>query len=224
MAIASGCYSVTRASARGPNSTVLKLCRENNKRNRCLSAEEEDRLLEALPDRLRPFVTVALYTGMRRGELRSLRWDAVDFITDTIHLKRVKAGEGRWVTLSSVARDALLAVKREQKIMSPFVFCSPQGKFLHNWEREWRPALQAAQIPNFRFHDCRHTFASRLAMSGVDLYTVQRAGGWKTQAMVERYAHLSPDHVRAAVERLAKLTSSGRTGTKTGTHSSTGDS
>ena len=56
-------------------------------------------------------------------------------------------------------------------------------------------------------------------MSGVDLYTVQRAGGWKTQAMVERYAHLGPDHVRAAVERLAKLKSSGGTGTKTGTHS-----
>src|SRR5262245_27333086 len=53
---------------------------------------------------------------------------------------------------------------------------------------------------------------------------IQRAGGWKTQAMVERYAHLGPDHVRAAVERLAKLKSSGRTGTKTATHSSVGDS
>src|SRR5215467_1253809 len=115
--------------------SAIKLCRENNKRNRCLSAEEEDRLLEALPDRLRPFVTVALYTGMRRGELRSLRWDAVDFTTDTIHLKRDKAGEGSWVTLSSVARDALLAVKREQKIMSPFVVCAPHANFLHNWER-----------------------------------------------------------------------------------------
>lgn len=42
-------------------------------------------------------------------------------------------------------------------------------------------------------------------MGGVDLYTVQRAGGWKSQAMVQRYAHLSPDHMRAAVERLAKV-------------------
>jgi integrase len=76
----------------------------------------------------------------------------------------------------------------------------------------------AAQIPDFRFHDCRHTFASRLAMTpGVDLYTVQRAGGWKSQAMVQRYAHLSPDYVRAAVERMAKSHSEGGTGTKTGT-------
>jgi integrase len=74
-----------------------------------------------------------------------------------------------------------------------------------------------ASIPNFRFHDWRHTFASRLAMAGVDLYTVQRAGGWKTQIMVQRYAHLSPDHMRAAVERLAKPVPQGATGTKTGT-------
>jgi len=52
---------------------------------------------------------------------------------------------------------------------------------------------------------------------GVDLYTVQRAGGWKSQAMVQRYAHLSPDYVRAAVERMARVQSKGGTGTKTGT-------
>src|SRR6266496_1519843 len=80
--------------------------------------------------------------------------------------------------------------------------------------RPWRPALEAAKIPDFRFHDCRHTFTSRLAMAGVDLYTIQRAGGWKTQVMVQRYAHLSPDHMRAAVERLAMLSECG-TGTKT---------
>jgi integrase len=77
--------------------------------------------------------------------------------------------------------------------------------------------VQAANIPNFRFHDLRHTFASRLAMAGVDLYTVQRAGGWKTQVMVQRYVHLSPDHIRAAMERLARNTSGSATGTKTGT-------
>jgi integrase len=87
--------------------------------------------------------------------------------------------------------------------MSPWVFCSVQGRFLHNLERYWRPALQAAGIPDFRFHDLRHTFASRLAMDGVDLYTVQRAGGWRTQwSSVTRIS--SPDHMRAAVERLAK--------------------
>ena len=65
----------------------------------------------------------------------------------------------------------------------------------------WRPAVRAAAIPDFSFHDLRHTFASRPAMTpGVDLYTIQKAGGWKTPIMVQRYAHLSPDHIRAAVE------------------------
>ena len=54
-------------------------------------------------------------------------------------------------------------------------------------------------------------------MRGMDLYTVQRAGGWKTTSMVQRYAHLSPDHMRAAVEKLAEGASSVGTGTKTGT-------
>ena len=66
--------------------------------------------------------------------------------------------------------------------------------------------------------DVRHTFASRLAMSpGVDLYTIQRAGGWKTPIMVQRYAHLSPDHMRAAVEKLAQAAPKTSTATRTGT-------
>jgi integrase len=201
---------------------AVTLYRENNARNRCLTAEEEAQLMEKLPARLRTFVTVALHTGMRRGELRALKWEHVDFSTGTIHIPQDKAGDGRWVTMNSVAREALLSVKREQKILSPYVFCSTTGRFLWNWEREWRPALEAAEIPNFRFHDCRHTFASRLVMAGVDLYTVQRAGGWKTQVMVQRYAHLSPDHIKAAVERLARGTSGPATGTKTGTGTQAG--
>jgi integrase len=201
----------------------VKLFQEHNARNRCLSAEEETRLMEALPVALRPLVMLALHTGMRRGELRALKWQDVDFAAGTVHIRQDKAGEGRWLALNSAARAALLTVKREQKIMSPYIFCSPQGKFLHNFERYWRPALEAAKISDFRFHDCRHTFASRLAMAGVDLYTIQRAGGWKTQVMVQRYAHLSPDHIRAAVERLMKPGSASATGTKTGTDGTAGN-
>lgn len=182
---------------------AVKLYQEHNARNRCLSPEEEARLLEALPKRLRPLVTVALHTGMRRGELRALRWEDVDFVTGTIRIRQDKAGEGRWVALNSIAREAVEEAKRQQDPPSAYVFSSPRGRFLHNLERDWRPALRAAKISDFRFHDLRHTFASRLALAGVDLYTVQRAGGWKTHTMVQRYAHLSPDHIRAAVERLA---------------------
>lgn len=184
--------------------SAVKLYTEHNARSRCLSAEEEARLLEKLPEWLHPLVTVAAHTGMRKGELLNLRWQDVDLATGTLHIPLDKAGTGRSVALNSVVREALLAVKRAPGVKGPWVFSSPQGKRLHNLERYWRPALREAKIPDFRFHDLRHTFASRLAMGGVDLYTLQRAGGWKSQAMVQRYAHLSPDHLRAAVERLAR--------------------
>jgi integrase len=113
--------------------------------------------------------------------------------------------------------EALRAIKRDRMVLSPLVFCTPAGKSLRtNFGRYWRAVLAKANVPDFRFHDLRHTFASRLAMDGVDLYTVQRAGGWKTGVMVQRYAHLSPDHIRAAVERLACRSTSGANGHQNG--------
>jgi integrase len=195
----------------------IRLERENNARNRCLSADEEAVLMDALPEWLRPMVTVALNTGMRLGELRALRWEDVDEKMSSIRVRRDKAGDGRWVVMNSAVQEALFVIKRERKVLGAWVFCSPEGKYLHNFERYWRPAVRAAAIPDFRFHDLRHTFASRLAMTpGVDLYTIQKAGGWKTPIMVQRYAHLNPDHIRAAVEQLAAR-SQGGTGTRTGT-------
>jgi len=68
-----------------------------------------------------------------------------------------------------------------------------------------------------RFHDLRHTFASRLAMEGVDLLTIKDLGGWKTLSMVQRYAHLSPGHRQNAIERLVTRQTEGETTEATGT-------
>ena len=205
---------------------AVKLFRENNARNRCLSDEEEKRLFKHLPERLKPLVIVALHTGMRKGELLALLWDDADFYTGTLRIREAKSGEGRSVAMNSVVRDTLKRVRQEQiqrareqakggrEILSPFVFCSHKGRFLHNLAKAWYPALDAAGIRDFRFHDLRHTFASRLVMAGEDLYTVQRAGGWKTAIMVQRYAHLSPEHMRAAVERLVPRESATQSATK----------
>jgi site-specific recombinase XerD len=69
-------------------------------------------------------------------------------------------------------------------------------------EKRFPEAVSAAQIEELRLHDARHTFASRLAMEGVDLPTIKELGGWESLAMVQRYAHLSPSHWRQAIERL----------------------
>jgi len=63
----------------------------------------------------------------------------------------------------------------------------------------------ASRLDGFTWHSLRHTFASRLVMAGVDLRTVQELGGWKTLSMVARYAHLAPQHLRAAVDRLVEV-------------------
>jgi integrase len=60
-------------------------------------------------------------------------------------------------------------------------------------------------IKEFRFHDLRHTFASHLALKGVDLYTIQKLGRWKTLSMVMKYAHLSPKHQQTAINVLSGL-------------------
>ena len=62
--------------------------------------------------------------------------------------------------------------------------------------------MDATGLDGVTWHSCRHTFASRLVMARVDLRTVQELGGWRTLALVTRYAHVQPDHLRAAVERL----------------------
>ena len=72
----------------------MKLAKENNTRVRFIEEAEEARLIEALPERFRPLAIVALHTGARRGELLGLRWNDIDFATDTITIRKSKSGEG----------------------------------------------------------------------------------------------------------------------------------
>jgi integrase len=88
-----------------------------------------------------------------------------------------------------------------------------------NFKRYWQPAVRSAGLAAFRFHDLRHTFASRLVARDVSSYIVQQAGGWRTASMMQRYAQLDPATTRAAVEMLAlpDTLSGPRSGTDSGT-------
>jgi integrase len=117
-----------------------------------------------------------MHTGMRRGELLGLRWEDVDIASGQLRIRRDKAGDGRWVALNSEAIEALRAAKRRSAV-SPLVFCTPEGRSLTvNLKRYWQPAVRATGLADFRFHDLRHTFASRLVAGGVSSYIVQHAG------------------------------------------------
>lgn len=178
---------------------------ENNARVRILGREEEKRLREALGEDAWTAVALALATGMRQAEQFGLTWEDVDERNAVLTIPRSKHGEKRTIPLSPGALS-LLADLRQRAGDSPYVFPSERGttpKHVSNWmTRVWRPAVEAAGLENFHWHDLRHTFASRLVMSGVDLRTVQELLGHRTLTMTQRYAHLAPSHVRDAVTRL----------------------
>jgi integrase len=181
----------------------LKMLREPSGRVRYLSDEEEQALLEKLPtaddrDRLR----VLLQTGLRKSEFLGLRWKDVDLKAGVLTIPRSKHGESRHVPMTSSVR-AILSRRPRSLDASALIFPNSLGNTDLRWaEKDFPAAVDEAEIRDFRLHDTRHTFASRLAMEQVDVLTIKELGGWKTLSMVQRYAHLSPGHQRQAIERL----------------------
>jgi integrase len=174
----------------------VALRREDNQRMRFLEEAEEQKLRFAIRKLARdrePELTLALNTGMRLGEQYTLSWRDVDVRRGFIRLLKTKSGRARTIPLNADARSALLELQRRRR--SELV-CAGHP-------RAWfKRCLSAAKISEFRWHDLRHTFASRLVMAGVDLATVQELMGHQTVAMTLRYAHLSDDHKAAAVAKL----------------------
>lgn len=183
----------------------IKLLRENNARVRWLTEDEEAQLRkEVADDGHWALVGLALHTGLRQGEQFRLRWSDVDLVNLVLTVPQSKHGEARHVHLNETA----VAILRDapSRCASPWVFPSRTNATPlepHNFlNRVFAPAVKRAGIRNFRWHDLRHTFASRLVMAGVDLATVKELMGHKTLTMTLRYAHLSTAHRVAAVRML----------------------
>ena len=188
---------------------AVKLFKENNARVRFLSEDEEERLLSEVEEKQRSPIIIAINTGLREAEEFQLRWEHVDFKTGIITVPRSKSGETRRLPMNDTVRATLRQLP--SRFRSEWVFPSRKGTTplnpLNFIRRAFRPALAKAKIADFRWHDLRHTFASRLVMKGVDLRTVQELMGHKTIAMTLRYSHLSPAHQLEAVQRLVGATS-----------------
>jgi integrase len=185
----------------------VKMLQVNNARVRFLEEEEEARLLPECKGYLHDIVCTALNTGFRRNELLSLRPEEVDFTRGLVNVRAgyAKNGEGRSVPMTGILREVLRRlVKEAQESGSLHLFRNQHGAPLRIYALRdaFENAVQEAGLRDFHFHDLRHTFASRLVMAGVDIRTVQELMGHKTIAMTLRYAHLSPDHKRKAMEAL----------------------
>jgi integrase len=181
--------------------------KENNWRIRYLLPAEEQRLIKAImehaPAQL-PAFQIALHTGMRQGEQFSLTWDNVDFARKTIRLDETKNGHMREVPLNSVALAILKDLHKVRPDDGP-VFRSSRRKAqgIRDPKKWWLHALAVAKVKNFRWHDLRHTFCSRLVQAGVDIRTVAELAGHRNISITMRYAHVAPQTNLAAVEKLA---------------------
>jgi len=170
---------------------------------RYLTDEENERLLKALDDMppvFRAIVLVAVNTGIRKNALLNLKWSDVNLKEDTITLQASNAKNKKTAILpiNKTVHKILSELPRE----SDFIFYSDRSPKYTEIKTRWNTLLKKADIHDFRFHDLRHTFASRLVMKGADLNTVRELMTHSDIQMTMRYAHLAQNVKKAAVDRL----------------------
>lgn len=176
-------------------------------RTRWLTAEEWSRLrtaLEAESPLLRQCAEFSLATGLRENNVLELQWEQVDMRRRVawIHADQAKAAKPIGVPLNETACTILA---ERQGVNKKWVFGNPDHPLTRASNRAWYAALRKAKLSGFRWHDLRHTWASWAVMSGVRLEELQRMGGWATAQMVQRYAHLSTEHLADAAARVKPI-------------------
>ncbi len=178
----------------------VKLFKELRGRIRFLTQLEIERLLKELRGTARSIVIVALNSGMRKGEILNLKWRDIDFYNNYISIEVSKNGEARKIPINDMLKQELMSIPRN----GDYVFSKATGEPYGDPRTAFENALKRAGIDNFHFHDLRHTFASHLAMSGVDIRTIAALLGHKTLQMTMRYSHLSPGYLQDAVSVLSE--------------------
>lgn len=175
--------------------------RLNNQRIRVLSSEEEVQLLAALGENelVKQIVIFALNTAFRRGEIFNLKWLDADFNRGMIQIRESKSNRMRVVPMNSTVRSLLNGLDHT----SEFVFPSPKtGGRLNQIKRSFRRAVDKAGIEDFRFHDLRHTAATRMADAGADAFTLMKILGHSDIRMTARYTHATDASLKRAVANL----------------------
>jgi len=178
----------------------VKFLKEELK-ERILAPDEIRLLLEEANRNLRPIVLTALCTGMRLGEILSLKWSHVNFHSGFIQVEHSKNGKMRKVPMSSVLTETL---KNANKGSGEYVFMN-RGKPIKSVQEAWENALKRGGIKNCRFHDLRHTFATYALLQGADLVSIRDILGHSDIRMTARYAHSSEELKRRAVESLSPM-------------------
>ncbi|OPY88817.1 MAG: Tyrosine recombinase XerD [Smithella sp. PtaU1.Bin162] len=193
-------YGAARELCRNLNFEIESV-KVDNQKTEDLNPEQLKRLLEEIDKskdiEAAAIMKLALFTGMRRGEMFKLKWNDIDFQRGFIAIRNPKGGVSQKIPLNEQARQVLENHLRT----SDYVFVRPDGEPFTDIRRRVNPIKEAAGIPaDFRaLHGLRHTYASMLASSGkVDLYTLQKLLTHKSPVMTQRYAHLRDEALRNA--------------------------
>jgi len=170
-------------------------------RIRWLTVAEVDRLLAALPEYYALPAAFSLATGPRQRNVLNLRWSQIDLERRVAWLNpgETKNGAGLSIPLND---DALAVLARCQGQHPEFVFTKDGARIKEIDNRSWKAALAVAKIDDFRWHDLRHTWASRHIQNRTSLAELKELGGWKTDRMVLRYAHLCSDQKQKAAQNI----------------------
>ncbi len=179
----------------------VKKLPELGTRERVLTAEEETRLLKHSTPELQDLILLALDTGMRLGEIVSLTPADVDLAHREARLRHTKNGKERRLPLTARAVGILTDRGRALAAAAPY-FPPRPGQRPWRLKSAWQDAVREAGLKGLRFHDLRHTFATRLVTGGADLVTVQHLLGHGDLRMTSRYAHPTSASVRHAVALL----------------------
>jgi integrase len=194
---------------------AVKIQKIENKRTRFLSPEEAEELLAYLKrgnPTIHDMAFLSLFSGMRFGEVKSLKWGAVDLDRNLITIFDAKGGKSRTAFMTSEVKEMLTGRKKENP--EALVFPTHDGREYTDTPTTFREAVEAMGfnegITDHRqkvvFHTLRHSYASWLAEAGTDIYTIGKLLGHSTVQMSARYAHLGPGAMQEAVKKLPSLT------------------
>ena len=189
--------------APAPERTQSSYLNDSDTRVRkAVTREQADKLITCLPEHLAAMVRFSLETGLRKSNVTGMQWSQVDIVRRFawIHPDQAKARKAIPVPLSSAAVEV---VRQQIGKHLQYVFTYKGRPVKQVNTKAWTAALARAGIKEFRWHDLRHTWASWHVQAGTPMYVLQELGAWESPEMVQKYAHLSSDHLAQYVERVS---------------------
>ncbi len=181
----------------------IRLLPEPSRRIRYLSEDEERRLLAALPPHLANIARFALATGLRMANITGLEWRQVDLGRRQAWIWADQSKTRQAITVP-LNEDAVTVLRQQWGQHPTHVFIHRGQPLRHANGKAWRNALQRAEIAEFRFHDLRHTWATRHIQAGTPIHALMELGGWRDITMVRKYAHFSAAHLQDYAENVAR--------------------